>query len=79
MTDIGNVRGGEMAEDYSMRIINKVSCMSSKGLFVCFQVIIDGTTRQHDICPNGAAGRRAKKFNAFDNMSPTGNKSLRNP
>ncbi len=79
VTDIANVCGGETAEEYSMRIINKVSCMSSKGLFVCFQVIIDGTTRQNDIRPNGAAGRRAKKFNAFDNMSPTGNKSLRNP
>jgi hypothetical protein len=65
----------ESAESFCMRIINKVSSMASKGLLVCFQVIIDGTMKQHDIRTNGSTARRNKKFTAFDNMQLTSNKS----
>jgi hypothetical protein len=69
------LQDGESAESFCMRIINKVSSMASKGLFVCFQVIIDSTMKQHDIHTNGWTVRRNKKFTAFDNMQLTGNKS----
>jgi hypothetical protein len=69
------LQDGESAESFCMRIINKVSSMASKGLFVCFQVIINGTMKQHDIRTNGSTARRNKKFTAFDNMQLTSNKS----
>ena len=76
MTNVADqLQDGESTESICMRIINKVSSMASKGLLVCFQVIIDGTMKQHDIRTNGSTARRNKKFTAFDNMQLTSNKS----
>jgi hypothetical protein len=74
MNIVDQLQDGESAESFCMRIINKVSSMAPKGLFVCFQVIIDGTIKQHDIRTNGPTARRNKKFTAFDNMQLTGDK-----
>ena len=63
---VTGVQAGKGVESFCMRIINKVSSMTSKGLFICFQVVIKGTMKQHDICNNGLTARRNNKIAAFD-------------
>ena len=43
-----------------------------KGLFVCFQVAIDGTAKQHDIRPNGKRVIKSAREKAFAKMHSTG-------
>jgi hypothetical protein len=39
-----------------------------KGLFVCFQVAIGGTAKQHDIHPNGKRAIKSAREKAFAKM-----------
>ena len=40
-------------------------------MFVCFQVAIDGTAKQHDIRPNGKRAIKSARENAFAKMHST--------
>ncbi len=51
-----------------LEVPNQVSSQVSKGYFVCFQIAVDGTAKQHDVVANGRAERKSAKEAAFANM-----------
>jgi len=60
---------GQDPADYCLEVLNQISSQRSKGYFVCFQIAVDGTAKQHVVVANGRVERRAAKEAAFANMT----------
>jgi len=60
---------GQNPADYCLEVLNQISSQRSKGYFVCFQITVDGTAKQHVVVTNGRVERRAAKEAAFANMT----------
>jgi hypothetical protein len=43
--------------DYCLEVLNQISSQRSKGYFVCFQITVDGTAKQHVVVTNGRVER----------------------
>ena len=59
---------GQNPADYCLEVLNQISSQRSKGYFVCFQITVNGTAKQHVVVTNGRVERRAAKEAAFANM-----------
>ena len=69
MTDMKKVK--KSPSTYCLGQIVSMYGDRDKGLFVCFQVAIDGTAKQHDIHSNGKRAIKSAREKAFAKMHST--------
>ena len=77
LTDMKQVK--KSASTYCLDQFDSMYCDRDKGLFVCFQVAIDGTAKQHDIHPNRKWATKSAREKAFATRRRIGNDKSKLP
>ncbi len=60
---------GQGVQDYALGVLHAIAANQSKALYVCFQIYIEGTHKQHKLRSNGKAASKTAKEAAFKNMT----------
>ena len=71
LTDMNKVK--ESASTYVLDQFDSMYGDRDKGLFVCFQVVIEGTAKQHDIRQNRTRATKTAREKAFAARHRIGN------
>jgi hypothetical protein len=64
-----DIPAGSSPKDYCLDVLNNVSSQQSKGYFVCFWILVEGTNASYDILTNGRAESKSAKDAAFAHMN----------
>ena len=77
LTDMKKVK--KSASTYRLDQFNSMYSDRDKGLFLCFQVAIDSTVKQHDIRPNRKWVTKTAREKAFATSHRIGNDKSKSP